>query len=134
MLDAAWALFELELLRSPDADPNVVWTRITSRYLHVVPHPELPWWALRVQLVDQPGYMINYGLGAVLTADLRRRTRDRIGVFDAGNRLWYAWSARTLLRFGNSITTPALLRRFFGRRVSDAALIAQIRRIGAPAR
>ena len=49
--------------RSREADPNAVWTDITSRYLHVIPHPELAWWAVRVQLVDKPGYMVNYGLG-----------------------------------------------------------------------
>ena len=86
------------------------------------PHPELPWWALRVQLVDLPGYMINYGLGAVLTADLRHRTRAAIGAFDAGNPLWYAWTSRRLLRFGNSLPTPVLLQRFLGRPVSTAAL------------
>jgi hypothetical protein len=129
VLDVAWGLFELRMLRAPDADPNAIWTEITSRYLRVLPHPELPWWALRVQLVDQPGYMINYGLGAVLTADLRRHTRERIGGFDAGNRLWYVWTARTLLRYGNSIATPALLRRFLGRPVSNAALLEELGRI-----
>lgn len=133
MLDVAWGLFELRMLRAPQADPNAVWTEITSRYLHVVPHPELPWWALRVQLVDLPGYMINYGLGAVLTADLRHRTRARIGPFDAGNPRWYAWTARTLLRYGNSVATPTLLRRFLGRPVSTAALLAELDRIRPPA-
>jgi hypothetical protein len=129
MLEAAWGLFELRMLHAPDADPNSVWTEITSRYLHVVPHPELPWWALRVQLVDQPGYLINYGLGAVLTADIRRRTREAIGPFDAGNRRWYAWTSATLLRYGKSLPTPALVRRFLGRPVSTAALLAELDRI-----
>ena len=73
MLDVAWALFELRMLREPTQDPNAVWTEITSRYLNVIPHPELSWWLVRVQLVDSPGYMVNYGLGAVVTADLRQR-------------------------------------------------------------
>ena len=64
------------MLHDPSADPNAVWTEITSRYLNVVPHPELSWWALRVQLVRWPGYMINYGLGAVLTADIRQRIAE----------------------------------------------------------
>src|SRR5688572_20462063 len=55
MLDIAWALFELRMLRAPTQDPNAVWTEITSRYLHVIPHPELSWWAVRVQLVNSPG-------------------------------------------------------------------------------
>ena len=130
MLDVAWGLFELRMLRDPDADPNVVWTDITSRYLHVLPHPELPWWALRVQLVDMPGYMINYGLGAVLTADLRRRTREAIGPFDAGNPRWYAWTTQALLRHGASIATPELLRTFLGRPVSPDALLAELARLG----
>jgi len=29
MLDVAWALFELRMLRGPTQDPNVVWTEIT---------------------------------------------------------------------------------------------------------
>jgi hypothetical protein len=82
-----------------------------------------------VQLVDLPGYMINYGLGAVLTADLRRRTREAIGRFDAGNPRWYAWTSRTLLRYGNSVPTPTLLRRFLGRPVSTAALLEELGRI-----
>jgi hypothetical protein len=73
MLDVAWALFECRMLREPAADPNAVWTAITSRYLHITPHPELAWWAVRVQLVDKPGYMVNYGLGAIITADPRAR-------------------------------------------------------------
>ena len=131
MLDVAWGLFELRMLRDPDADPNLVWTEITSRYLHVVPHPDLPWWALRVQLVDLPGYMINYGLGAIVTADLRSRTREVIGPFDAGNPRWYAWTTSELLRHGASIPTPELLRRFLGRAVSPDALLAELARIGA---
>lgn len=132
MLDVAWGLFELRMLHAPDGDPNAVWNEITSRYLHVRPHPELPWWALRVQLVDLPGYMINYGLGAVLTADLRERTRAAIGRFDAGNPRWYAWTSRALLRYGNSLPTPALLQRFLGRPVSTAALLAELDRIRPP--
>ncbi|MEO7027366.1 MAG: hypothetical protein ABI056_07420, partial [Caulobacteraceae bacterium] len=93
MLDVAWGLFELRMLRDPGADPDAVWTEITSRYLNIRPHPEMAWWALRVQLVDSPGYMINYGLGAVLTADLRRRFRERVGDFDAGNRRWYRYAS-----------------------------------------
>ena len=79
MLDVAWALFEARMLREPTRDPNVVWTEITSKYLHVKPHPELAWWLVRVQLVDAPGYMVNYGLGAVVTADLRQRIAEQVG-------------------------------------------------------
>lgn len=131
MLDVAWGLFELRMLRSPDADPNALWTEITSRYLNIRPHPETAWWALRVQLVDLPGYMINYGLGAVLTADLRARTTAAIGAFDAGNPRWYPWLSTELLRYGRAIPTPELLVRFLGRPVSPEALLAELHRISA---
>lgn len=131
MLDVAWALFELRMLEDPARDPNLVWTGITSRYLNIVPHPELSWWALRVQLVRWPGYMINYGLGAVVTADIRQRIRDGIGPFDEGNPRWYSWTSAQLLQFGSSIETGQLLRQFLGRPVSPDAILAQLRRVGS---
>mgnify|MGYP002682212621 CR=1 FL=1 len=79
ILDVTWSLFELRLLRDPSSDPNLVWTEITSHFLHIEPHPEMPWWAMRVQLGGSPGYMVNYGLGAVLTAEIRKRTAEAIG-------------------------------------------------------
>jgi hypothetical protein len=102
MLDVAWALFELRLLRDPGADPSLLWTDITSRYLHVVPHPEIPWWAMRVQLASDPGYMVNYGLGAMLTAEIRQRTTEVAGAFDTGVPAGTAGSAR-LLRYGSGV-------------------------------
>jgi hypothetical protein len=78
MLDVAWALFDARMLRHPDADPNQLWTDITQRYLHVRAHPEFSWWAMRVQLVDVPGYMVNYGLGSVITAELRQRIAQEL--------------------------------------------------------
>jgi hypothetical protein len=131
VLDVAWSLFELRMFKNPAADPNALWTGITSDYLNILPHPELSWWALRVQLVRWPGYMINYGLGAVVTADIRERTREAIGEFDTGNSRWYAWTSSHLLRFGSSIATPQLLRRFLGRPVSPAALLTQLKRVGS---
>jgi hypothetical protein len=129
MLDVAWGLFELTLLKDPSADPNRVWGEIASRYLNIVPHPELSWWALRVQLVRWPGYMINYALGAALTADIRQRIAEGVGPFDTGNPRWYAWTSRHLLRFGASLDTATLLRQFLGRPVSTAALLSQLRRL-----
>jgi hypothetical protein len=133
MLDVAWALFELRLLRDPVADPNEVWTDITSRYLHVVPHPEVPWWAMRVQLASDPGYMVNYGLGAMLTAEMRRRTAEVAGAFDAGNAGWYAWVGDHLLRYGSERDARSLMQDLLGRPVSPAALLAQIARCRAAA-
>jgi len=129
MLDVAWALFECRMLHTPAADPNAVWTEITSRYLHIVRHPELSWWAIRVQLVQMPGYMVNYGLGAVLTADLRQHTREALGPIEAGNAQWFSWTSEHLLRFGEELDTSTLLKQFLGRRVSPRALLDQIRRI-----
>lgn len=133
MLDAAWALFDLRMLRDADADPNAVWTDITSRYLHVKPHPELAWWAVRVQLVHKPGYMVNYGLGAVITADIRQRIAQQLGPFDSGDSRWYRWISEQLLKSGEEQETAELLRLFLGRPVSPQALLDQVRRIGAPA-
>jgi hypothetical protein len=131
VLDAAWSLFELRMFKNPAADPNELWTEITTTYLNIVPHPELSWWALRVQLARWPGYMINYGLGAVVTADIRERTRAAIGAFDTGNARWYSWTCAHLLRFGSSVDTQQLLRRFLGRPVSPDALLTQLRRVGS---
>jgi len=128
VLDVAWALFEMRLLRDPQADPNAVWTDITSRYLHVAPHPELPWWAMRVQLASDPGYMVNYGLGAVLTAEMRARTIEAIGPFDAGNPAWYQWLGAQLLRSGSGRDTQSLMAGLLGRPVSPQALLRQIDR------
>lgn len=74
-------------------------------------------------------YMINYGLGAVLTADIRRRTGEAIGSFDAGNARWYQWTSKHLLRYGASLDTATLLRQFLGRPVSTQALLSQLRRL-----
>ncbi|MGH9546226.1 MAG: M3 family metallopeptidase [Terriglobales bacterium] len=132
MLDVAWALFEIRMLHNPAADPNAVWTEITSRYLHVVPHPEYSWWAVRVQLVDSPGYMVNYGLGAVITADIRQRTRQSLGPFETGDPRWYSWISEHLLRVGGEFETADLLRQFLGRPVSPQALIDDMRRLAPP--
>ena len=100
-LDVAWALFEIRMLHNPAADPNEVWTEITSHYLHIVPHPELAWWAVRVQLVDAPGYMVNYGIGGMITASIRHRIQESLGPFVTGNLRWYPWISEHLLRQGD---------------------------------
>ena len=133
MLDVAWSLFEIRMLHAPQQDPNALWSDITSRYLHVIPHPELSWWALRVQLVQLPGYMVNYGLGAVITADLRQRIREQLAPTEAGDGRWYAWISGHLLRTGEQYETADLLRQFLARPVSPQALLKQIDRIRKPA-
>jgi len=129
ILDVAWSLFEIRMLRDPRADPNQVWTAITSQYLHIKPHPEYSWWAVRVQLVESPGYMLNYGIGGILTADMRGRIQEKLGPFETGNPKWYAFVSEHLLRWGLDRDTPGVLREFLGRPVSPDALIGQIRRI-----
>lgn len=129
MLDVAWALFELRMLREPAQDPNAAWTEITSRYLNVIPHPELSWWLVRVQLVKSPGYMVNYGLGAVVTADIRRRIATQLGPFDTGDARWFPWLSQNLLSSGYTHETAELLRGFLGRPVSPQALLTEIGRI-----
>ncbi len=131
MLDVAWSLFELRMLRDPALDPNAVWTEITHEYLRVVPHPEVPWWAMRVQLAGNPGYMVNYGLGALLTAEMRARAAEVIGPFDTGNPRWYDWLSGQLLQYGAARDTRQLLQDLLGRGPSPDALLAQIRRCGA---
>jgi len=128
MLDVAWSLFELRLLRDPTLDPNALWTDITRDYLHIAPHPELAWWAVRVQLAN-PGYMVNYGLGSVLTAEMRRATAAAIGHFDAGNPRWHDWTSEQLLRYGSEKSSKQLMDALLGRPLSPAALLAEIRRI-----
>lgn len=129
VLDVAWSLFEIRMLREPASDPNAVWTDITSRYLRIKPHPEVPWWAVRVQLVSRPGDMVNYGLGAVLTAEIRKRTAEAIGPFDAGNPKWYGWTTDQLLVFGSERNARDLMQALLGRPPSPEAVLEQIRRI-----
>jgi hypothetical protein len=134
VLDVAWSLFELRMLRAPGTDPNVLWSEITNHYLHIVPHPELSWWILREQLIDIPGYMMNYGLGAVLTAEMRQRIREALGPFDTGDLRWYQWLQEHLLRYGSERDPRTLMEDFLGRPVSPQALLNQIHRLAPPAK
>jgi len=131
ILDVAWALFDTRMVRNPDADPNRLWTSITQHYLHIRPHPESSWWAMRVQLVHLPGYMINYGLGSVITADLRQRITQELGPFQTGESRWFAWLGQHLLASGEQHPTSELLRKFLGRPVSPEALLRELRRLSA---
>jgi len=131
VLDVAWSLFEVRMFRDPGTDPNALWTDITSRYLHIVPHPEYSWWAMRVQLADLPGYMSNYGFGAILTAEMRQRIAQGLGRFDTGDPRWYGWLSERLLRFGSERDTRTLLQDFLGHPVSPQPLLEQIQRLRA---
>jgi hypothetical protein len=130
-LDLAWGLFEFRMSRDPNADPNAVWTGITREYLHIKPHPELSWWAVRGQLADDPGYMIHYALGAFVTADVRARIASAIGSFDSGNPRWYGFVSERLYGHGAEIESAPLLRAFLGRPVSPSALLDDLATMGA---
>lgn len=129
LLDMAWALFELRMLRDPSADPNQVWAGLTQDYLHIRAHPELAWWAMRGQLVDEPGYMMNYAAGAIVIAAIRERTRTRHRAFTRGDESWYAWVSPRLYRYGLERPTRAVVEEFLGGPVSPAAILADLRRM-----
>jgi hypothetical protein len=129
VLDVAWALFEMRMQRDPAADPNQVWTTLTRDYLRIRPHPEISWWAMRGQLVDSPGYMMNYAAGSILIAAIRARTREVHGPFLTGDSSWYSWVAPRLYRFGLERPTRQVIEDFLGGPISPAALLADMRRM-----
>ncbi len=129
VLDVAWSLLELHMLRDPAADPNQVWTRLTSDYLRIRPHPELSWWAMRGQLVDSPGYMMNYAVCAILIAAGRARTVEAHGAFVTGDSSWYAWASQKLFRFGLERPASEVMEEFLGGPAMPAALLADMRRM-----
>ena len=124
----AWALFERRMLRDPSADPNRIWTELTRNYLRIQPHPELSWWAMRGQLVDAPGYMMNYAVGALIIATIRERIVTQHGRFATGDSSWYAWVAPRLYRFGLERPTRDVLEDFLGGPVSPAAILKDLER------
>jgi hypothetical protein len=128
VLDVAWALLEIRMFREPALDPNLVWSEITSRYLRITPHPDLSWWAMRGQLVESPGYMLNYGLGSVLTAQIRERVRQQHGDWVTGDPGWYPWVRDRIYRYGLEWPTPQVLKEFLGGPISPAAILADLRR------
>jgi hypothetical protein len=125
-MDAAWAMFEARLLDDPGARPNDVWADVTGRYLGISPHPEWSWWAIRGQLVQQVGYMANYALGAVLTAEIRATLRAVRGEWIEGDPGWYGWVSEHLFRFGLERPSNDVVRDLLGREPSPAALLDEI--------
>ncbi len=128
MLDTAWALFEIRIHAEPDRTPNEVWTAITADYLGIAPHPEWSWWAMRGQLVQEPGYMVNYAVGAVLAADLRSAIRAVRGDWIGGDPGWYDWVSEHVYRFGLERSAGDVLRDVLGRPPDVRALVAEIER------
>ncbi|MGH7518843.1 MAG: hypothetical protein ACREOC_15490 [Gemmatimonadales bacterium] len=130
VLDVAWALFEIRMQREPEADPNQVWSAITHEYLRIRPHPDLSWWAMRGQLINLPGYMLNYAAGAVLIAAIRERIRELHGPFTAGDLSWYGWVAPRLYRFGLERSSRDVIEAFLGGPVTPDAILRDMGRLG----
>jgi Zn-dependent M32 family carboxypeptidase len=108
-----------------------VWTQITSQYLRIKPHPELSSWARRGQVVDLPGYMSNYAIGAIIIADIRARLIAQHGDFALGDPTWYAWLAPRLYRYGLQKSSREVIEDFLGRPLSPDALLADLARMNA---
>jgi hypothetical protein len=129
VMDMAWALFEIRLEQNPTADPNQIWAELTSRYLHAVPHPELSWWALRGQLIEETGYMLNYALGAIMVADLRAAVRRAHGPISSGDPAWYPFVRERIFRFGQERASRQVVADVLGRAPRPEALLADLARI-----
>lgn len=128
VLDIAWSLFEIRVHRTPERSPNEIWTEITRDYLRIRPHPEWSWWAMRGQLVESPGYMLNYAFGAILIADLRARLISIRGPFTTGDAGWYKYVGPRLYGFGLGVPAREVVTRFLGRAVTADALLADMGR------
>ncbi len=129
VLDVAWAMFEIQMLADPTLDPNELWAFLTSEYLRIRPHPELSWWAMRGQLVDAPGYMTNYAVGAILSAALRARMSESRAASSQQDHDWYRWVAPRLFRYGLERPTREVIEEFLGSRVTPDALLADMARM-----
>ena len=127
-MDIAWALFDVRMYRGPERDPNELWGEITQRYFRINPHPNLAWWAVRGQLIDSPGYMMNYAAGAIMNADLRVRARELYGPYTEGDPGWYGRIGESLYRFGLEKTSREVIEAFLGRPVSSQALLDDMSR------
>jgi hypothetical protein len=132
ILDAAWGLFEMRLLADPSRRPNDVWTEITSTFLGIAPHPEWSWWAIRGQLVQEPGYMSNYAIGSVITAAIRARILESRGPWLDGDRGWYGWMRDHLFRFGLERPSGEVVTAFLGGPPTVEPLVAALSRAGGP--
>ncbi len=128
VMDIAWALFEVRMHRTPERDPNEVWGEICQTYFRIHPHPNLAWWAVRGQLIDSPGYMMNYAAGAILNADLRARAQALYGSYTEGDPGWYGRISESLYRFGLEKTSKEVIEAFLGRPVSPQALLDDMSR------
>lgn len=85
---------------------------------------------MRGQLVNSPGYMLNYAFGAILIADIRARLVTRRGSFTTGDPGWYTWVSERLYRFGQERPSRRVVQDFLGRPVAVSALLTDLARIG----
>lgn len=129
MFDMAWALFELRVHREPSADPNLLWTAIARDYLGIRAHPEWSWWAMRGQLVDGPGYLVNYALGAFLVADMRGAIASARGPAAWSDSSLYPWLSERIYRFGLERPSREVLEQLLGRPLEPDALLADLARV-----
>lgn len=129
-LDGAHTLFEIELHRHPDRSPNAVWAEIAERDLGVRGHAEWAWWAVRGQLIDGPGYLANYALGAIMVAAVRARIQATRGDWSTGDPGWYAYVSDVLLRYGGERSPRDLLRGLLGGGLTAEALVTEIEGAG----
>ena len=130
LLDACWALFEIELHRSPGRRPNDVWSEVVADGPGIEPHPEWSWWAVRGQLIDSPGYLANYVLAAIAAAALRARIREVRGDWSTGDADWYGFVSDRLLRFGGSRAPADLIAELLGGPLTARPVLDDLRRAG----
>ena len=90
---------------------------------------------MRGQLVDAPGYMMNYAAGAhAHCRDPRRGSASAHGPFATGDSTWYAWVAPRLYRFGLERPTREVVEEFLGGPVTPQALLRDLARMRPPSR
>jgi Zn-dependent M32 family carboxypeptidase len=89
----------------------------------------MSWWAMRGQLIDAPGYMMNYALGAVIVTAIRERIAAVHGQFATGDPSWYPWLSAHLLQFGLARSARDVLSELLGGPLTDDALLRDLARI-----
>ena len=117
------------MLREPTRDPNAGVDRDHEQVSEREAAPRAVVVAGARAARRSPGYMVNYGLGAVVTADMRQRIAEQLGPFETGNERWFRWLSQHLLSSGQTHETAELLRGFLGRPVSPQALLTEIGRM-----
>jgi Zn-dependent M32 family carboxypeptidase len=83
---------------------------------------------MRGQLIDAPSYLMNYALGAFITADLRARIQALHGEFTLGDSTWYGFVRDRIYRFGLERSSLRVMEDFLGRPLSPEPLLADLRR------